>query len=115
MRNCRTAENHRLTIQSLIVILVSLIQLCLPANLPGYSVLSHETLIDAAWETGILPLLRERFPNATSDDFPISHGFAYGGSIIQDLGYYPRGSHEYSDLVHYVRSGDFILALITNA
>ena len=115
MRNGRTAENHRLTIQCLIVILVSLIQLCLPANLPGYSVLSHETLIDAAWETGILPLLREHFPDATSDEFPISHGFAYGGSIIQDLGYYPRGSHEYSDLVHYVRSGDFILALINNA
>jgi hypothetical protein len=78
-------------------------------------VLSHETLIDAAWEIGILPILREHFPNATPDEFLIAHGFAYGGSIIQDLGYYPRGSHEYSDLVHYVRSGDFILALIHDA
>jgi hypothetical protein len=115
MSNGRTAEDHRLTIRSLIVILVSLIHLYFSANLPAYSVLSHETLVDAAWETGILPLLREHFPNATPDDFPIAHGFAYGGSIIQDLGYYPRGSHEYSDLVHYVRSGDFILVLIRDA
>ena len=115
MRNCQTAEKHRLTIQCLIVILVPLIQLCIPANLSAYSVLSHETLIDAAWEIGILPLLREHFPNATPDEFLIAHGFAYGGSIIQDLGYYPRGSHEYSDLVHYVRSGDFILTMIHDA
>lgn len=82
---------------------------------PAYSVLSHETLIDAAWETGILPLLIQRFPGATSADLLRAHAFAYGGSLIQDLGYYPRGSHEYSDLVHYVRSGDFILALIRDA
>ncbi len=107
--------NCRLTIRGLIVIIVPLIGLCLPPKLPAYSVLSHETLIDAAWETYILPLLRKRFPNATPDDLLRSHGFAYGGSIIQDLGYYPRGSHEYSDLVHYVRSGDFVLTMIQDA
>jgi len=105
--------NRRLTIRGLIVII--LIRLYFPPNLPAYSVLSHETLIDAAWQTDILPLLRERFPGATPDDLLRSHGFAYGGSIIQDLGYYPRGSHEYSDLVHYVRSGDFVQALIHDA
>jgi len=78
----------------------------------GYSVLSHEALIDAAWETGIRPLLLKRFPNATPDELRKAHGFAYGGAIIQDLGYYPHGSHFFSDLVHYVRSGDFIQALI---
>ena len=81
----------------------------------GYSVLSHEALIDAAWETGIRPVLLKRFPNATPDELRQAHGFAYGGAIIQDLGYYPHGSHFFSDLVHYVRSGDFIQALIRDS
>ena len=78
----------------------------------GYSVLSHEALIDAGWETGIRPVLLRRFPNATPDELREAHGFAFGGAIIQDLGYYPHGSHFFSDLVHYVRSGGFIQALI---
>ncbi len=86
-----------------------------PGDLRAYSVLSHETLIDAAWDSHIIPLLRARFPNATPDDIRIGHAYAYGGSVIQDLGYFPRGNHEYSDLVHYVRSGDFVQALIRDA
>ena len=81
----------------------------------GYSVLSHEALIDAAWETGIRPVLLERFPNATPDELHKAHGFAFGGAIIQDLGYYPHGAHFFSDLVHYVRCGDFIQALIRDS
>ena len=81
----------------------------------AYSVLSHEALIDAAWETGIRPVLLKRFPNATPDELRKAHGFAYGGAIIQDLGYYPHGTHFFSDLVHYVRSGDFIQALIRDS
>jgi hypothetical protein len=41
-----------------------------------------------------------------------ARAYAYGGSLIQDLGYYPFGSRFFSNLVHYVRSGDFIEALI---
>ena len=87
----------------------------LSVEVHGYSVLSHEALIDAGWETGIRPLLLKRFPSATPDDLRHAHGFAYGGAIIQDLGYYPHGSHFFSDLVHYVRSGDFIQALIRDS
>lgn len=107
--------SHRQMMQSFIVLLTLAILVCLPSDLPAYSVLSHETLIDAAWESGIRPILRKRFPDATPEDLLNGHAFAYGGSLIQDLGYYPRGSHEYSDLVHYVRSGDFILALLHDA
>jgi hypothetical protein len=81
----------------------------------GYSVLSHEALIDAGWETSIRPVLLRRFPNATLEELRQAHGFALGGAIIQDLGYYPHGSHFFSDLVHYVRSGDFIQALIRDS
>jgi hypothetical protein len=78
----------------------------------GYSVLTHEAIIDAAWKDGIAPLLLSRFPYATPQELLEAHSYAYGGAIIQDLGYYPFGSQFFSDLAHYVRSGDFVLALI---
>jgi len=95
-----------------IAVVVVLLLLGIFNQVHGYSVLSHEALVDAGWETDIRPLLLKRFPNATPDELRQAHGFAYGGAIIQDLGYYPHGSHFFSDLVHYVRSGDFIQALI---
>ena len=78
----------------------------------GYSVLTHEAIIDAAWKDGIEPLLLTRFPYATPEELIQAHAYAYGGAIIQDMGYYPFGSRFFSDLTHYVRSGDFVLALI---
>jgi Zinc dependent phospholipase C len=86
-----------------------------PRRTAAYSVLSHEAIIDAAWDTDIRPLLLKRFPGATPEQIKEAHGYAYGGAIIQDMGYYPHGSFFFSDLTHYVRSGDFILALITDS
>src|SRR5216684_1840784 len=81
-------------------------------NAYPYSVLTHEAIIDSTWDSAIKPLLLNRFPTASADDLTAAHAYAYGGSIIQDLGYYPFGSAFYSDLTHYVRSGDFIVNLI---
>src|ERR1700756_364798 len=81
-------------------------------NAYSYSVLTHEAIIDSTWDSAIKPLLLRRFPTATPDDLTVAHAYAYGGSIIQDLGYYPFGSKFYSDLTHYVRSGDFIVNMI---
>src|SRR5580765_4887161 len=81
----------------------------------GYSVLTHEAIIDAAWKDGIEPLLLSRFPYATPEQLLQAHAYAYGGAIIQDMGYYPFGSQFFSDLTHYVRSGDFVLALIAES
>jgi hypothetical protein len=78
----------------------------------AYSVLTHEAIIDAAWKDSIEPVLLSRFPSATEAELRQAHAYAYGGAIIQDLGYYPFGSRFFSDLTHYVRSGDFVLALI---
>jgi cation transport regulator ChaB len=78
-------------------------------------VLAHEAIIDAAWETHIKPLLLARFPGSTEEQLSEAQAYAYGGSIIQDMGYYPYGSHFFSDLTHYVRSGDFVQALLRNA
>src|ERR1044071_8610426 len=81
----------------------------------GYSVLTHEAIIDASWKDSIRPLLIKRFPRATEEQLREAHAYAYGGSIIQDMGYYPFGSKFFTDLVHYVRSGDFIEALLDEA
>lgn len=89
--------------------------LCWPGRCAAYSVLAHEAIIDAAWDTNIKPLLRQRFPQATPDQLRQAHAYAYGGAIIQDLGYYPHGSIFFSDLTHYVRSGDFVVALLQDA
>jgi hypothetical protein len=78
-------------------------------------VLSHEVVVDLLWVDSIEPLLRQRFPDATPDDLRRAHAYAYGGCIIQDMGYYPFGSKDFSNLVHYVRSGDFVVALIRDA
>jgi hypothetical protein len=78
----------------------------------AYSVLAHEATIDSAWERGIRPLLLRRFPGASADSLNRARSFAYGGSVIQDLGYYPFGNKLFSNLLHYVRSGDFVEALI---
>ena len=81
----------------------------------AYSVLTHEAIIDTAWDTAIRPLLLKRFPGATADELRVAHGYAYGGCAIQDLGYYPSGSKFFSDLLHYVRSGDFIVMLLKDS
>jgi hypothetical protein len=78
----------------------------------AYSVLTHEAIIDSTWDSAIKPLLMKRFPGTTPDELTQAHAYAYGGCIIQDLGYYPFGNKFFSDLTHYVRSGDFILNLI---
>ena len=84
-------------------------------NAYSYSVLTHEAIIDSTWDSAIKPLLLKRFPGSTVDELTQAHAYAYGGSIIQDLGYYPFGSKFYSDLTHYVRSGDFIANMIREA
>src|SRR5438552_7040853 len=91
------------------------ILLLAPANLFGYSVLSHEELIDISWDTTIRPALLKRFPSATEDEIHKAHAYAYGGCVIQDIGYYPFGNHEFTNLLHYVRSGDFVAWMLREA
>ncbi|HLJ30589.1 MAG TPA: zinc dependent phospholipase C family protein [Candidatus Angelobacter sp.] len=81
----------------------------------GYSVLTHEEIVDLLWGEQIKPLLLQKYPGATEDDLRKAHAYAYGGCVIQDMGYYPFGNRLFSDLVHYVRSGDFVVALLEEA
>lgn len=91
------------------------IQLFFPLPSHAYAVLSHQALIDTVWETHLKSLLKARYPDATEEQLSAAQAYAYGGSIIQDLGYYPHGSHLFSDLTHYVRSGDFVMALLRDS
>jgi hypothetical protein len=89
--------------------------LFVPRPAVAYSVLAHEANIDALWDSTIAPMLRARFPEASPEQILEARGYAYGGCVMQDLGYYPFGSHFFSNLLHSVRSGDFIQALIADA
>jgi Zinc dependent phospholipase C len=85
------------------------------APLASYSVLTHEEVIDLLWEQRLKPILLQRYPQATPEQLRAAHAYAYGGSLIQDMGYYPFGNKKFSDLVHYVRSGDFVVTLINDS
>ncbi|MDP8988482.1 MAG: zinc dependent phospholipase C family protein [Acidobacteriota bacterium] len=78
----------------------------------GYSVLTHEAIVDTLWDASLQKMLLARFPMSTPEEMEEAHAYVYGGCIIQDMGYYPFSSKLFSNLTHYVRSGDFVVALI---
>jgi Zinc dependent phospholipase C len=94
------------------VVAVVLLMLLCSSDSFAYSVLTHEQIVDLLWTDELRLLLLKRFPALTEEQLKEAHGYAYGGAVIQDLGYYPFGSVEFSNLVHYVRSGDFVRELI---
>ena len=98
-----------------LLVLAVVVSLGWPPESAAYSVMSHQAIIDAAWENDLKPALRKRFPRATEEELDEGQAYAYGGAIIQDLGYYPYGNPFFSDLTHYVRSADFILAMLRDA
>jgi hypothetical protein len=94
---------------------VALVLIFTCRNSPAYSVLTHEQVVDLLWKSQIHPILVAKFPNATDDEIKKAHAYAYGGCLIQDIGYYPFGNRFFSDLVHYVRSGDFVTNMLAEA
>ena len=98
---------------SALAVFLCLLGLARPAN--AYSVLTHEQLIDLTWQKSIVPLLLSRYPTLTPEQIEHARAYAYGGCVIQDIGYYPFGDPFFSDLTHYVRSGDFVVNLFRNA
>ncbi len=98
-----------------IIVMAFILAVGYPSETEAYAVLAHEAIVDSVWDANLRPLLLKRFPGATVAQLKEAHGFAYGGAIIQDMGYYPHGSFFFSDLTHYVRSGDFVLALLRDS
>jgi hypothetical protein len=108
-------KNFRQRLKTRAIVLCIIHLLVAPPPGGAYSVLAHEAIVDSAWDEAIKPLLLERFPQATPEELKSAHGYAYGGCVIQDMGYYPFGNKLFSDLVHYVRSGDFVAALLRDS
>jgi hypothetical protein len=92
-----------------------LLLLWVPQHAAAYSLLTHEQLIDLTWQNSIVPLLLSRYPGLTAAQLEEARAYAYGGCVIQDIGYYPFGDPRFSNLTHYVRSGDFVVNLLRNA
>jgi hypothetical protein len=88
---------------------------CLPLKGHCFSILAHEAIIDAEWDITLKPLLLKKYPAATLDDLIKAHAYTYGGSLVADMGYMPGGDSYFTDLLHYVRSGDFIINLLNEA
>ena len=96
-------------------LLIAVLFLLNTPSVHAYSVLSHEQVVDFVWESHIKKLLLAHYPHATYEELRQAHAYAYGGCLIQDMGYYPFGNRFFSDLVHYVRSGDFVSELVREA
>ncbi len=111
---CSSAEIHScLGLYGIFVSAIVLLSLVFASgSCHAYSVLTHEEIVDLLWFDQIRPMLLQRFPGATSEDLRKAHAYAYGGCMLQDMGYYPFGNQYFSDLVHYVRSGDFVENLV---
>ena len=88
---------------------------CFPLSARSFSILAHEAIIDAEWDLTLKPILLKRYPTATLDDLIKAHSYTYGGSLVADIGYMPGGNAHFTDLLHYVRSGDFIINLLNEA
>src|ERR1700685_825801 len=97
------------------VIVLLLLVLNCQRHAAAYSLLTHEMLIDLTWQDSIVPLLLSRYPSLTPAEIEHARAYAYGGCVIQDIGYYPFGDASFSNLTHYVRSGDFVVNLFRNA
>ena len=102
-------SKSRSTIGGIVILLLLLVG-SRPSQ--AYSVLTHEEIIDLLWNDQLRPMIMARYPGLTDDQMREAHAYAYGGAVIQDMGYYPFGNQEFSDLVHYARSGDFVMELI---
>ncbi len=105
----------RLNRVRIFLLLLLLLPLCWPRHAAAYSLLTHEQIIDLTWQDSIVPLLLSHYPNLTPAELDRARAYAYGGCVIQDIGYYPFGDTFFSDLAHYVRTGDFVVALFRNA
>src|SRR6516165_3276307 len=101
----------------LVLVRIICVLALLAASAPGfaYSLLTHEQIIDLTWDDSIVPLLLSRYPGLTQAQLDEARAYAYGGCVIQDIGYYPFGQASLSNLTHYVRAGDFVVNLFRNA
>ena len=94
MRVCRSVFSAVLLWSSL------LLGLAMGRPAHAYSLLTHEQLVDLTWQSSIVPLLLSRYPTLTPEQLEHARAYAYGGCVMQDIGYYPLGDSFFSNLTH---------------
>ena len=62
-------------------LIASSLLLIVPADGRAFSVTAHQGVVDQAWGLTLVPLIRQRFPNATDRELTEAHAYARGGSI----------------------------------
>src|SRR5438046_10609683 len=77
----------------------------------AYSVLTHEQIVDLLWTDQIAPLLLQKYPGTSIEELRIAHAYAYGGCLIQYMGYYHFGILFFCGLLHYFSCGIFVTVL----
>jgi hypothetical protein len=119
MRLRSSGARHKMKLwrfqRCILLALVLLLAVLFGRRANAYTLLTHEELIDLNWQNSIVPLLLSRYPNLTPAQLEEARAYAYGGCVIQDMGYYPYGDKSFSNLTHYVSSGDFVVNLFRNA
>jgi hypothetical protein len=98
-----------------LVCLAAIVLVLAPRGAGAYSVLAHESNIDALWDSHIRPVLLAKYPGTSANGLREARAYAYGGSTIQDLGYFPFGSKFFTNLLHYVKTGDFVETMLRDA
>jgi Zinc dependent phospholipase C len=96
-------------------LIVAVFALHLPLRSWPYSILTHEAIIDVTWDKATTPLLLKKYPSSTEAQLKEANAYAYGGAIAPDMGYYPFGSKLFTNLMHYVRTGDFVNEMLDEA
>jgi hypothetical protein len=96
-------------------IIVAIFTWYVPFQSGAYSVLTHLAIIDVTWDKEIKPLLLKKYPSSTEVQLKEAQAYANGGAIVADMGYYPLASKFFTNLFHYVRTGDFINELFEEA
>jgi Zinc dependent phospholipase C len=66
-------------------------------------------------EKNLKPALLAKYPASTPAELKKAHAYAYGGCLMPDMGYMPFGNPYFTDLLHYVRTGDFVSELINES
>ncbi len=98
-----------------ILFVFGVLLLLIPERSSAFSILAHEAVIDAEWDKVLKPMLLAKYPNSSPQDLKSAHAYAYGGCLVPDMGYMPFGDPYFTDLLHYVRTGDFVMEVINDA
>jgi hypothetical protein len=91
------------------------LSLCRPRETTAYAVLGHEAIIDSVRDTNYAPYCWRVLPVRREEKSKKRTAMPMAGPLSRTWVIIRTEVFFFSDLAHYVRSGDFILALHRDA